>query len=97
MYNYFAHGHFDLCRNIFFPHGPLDFLRYPLPFANNLCIAIFFHLVLQPENNNKEPLVKRIKINCYDITMTDKNFTLQFEELIFDRTEDFAAMYFNKR
>jgi hypothetical protein len=44
IYNYFAHGNYLKGRDITLPHGPLAFLLYPLPVANNFHIALAFHL-----------------------------------------------------
>jgi len=45
-FNYFADGHFKLGQPVLFPHGPLAFLLYPLPFGNNLVVTIVLTFVI---------------------------------------------------
>jgi hypothetical protein len=40
VFNYFADGHFQVGKDLLFPHGPLAFLLYPLPMGNNLTVRI---------------------------------------------------------
>ena len=47
VFNYLVQGNIALGKNIIFPHGPLAFLMYPLPFGPNLWIAIITHLALR--------------------------------------------------
>src|SRR5262245_49762516 len=39
VFNYTFAGHNDLARNFLFPHGPLSFLLYPLPFGHNILVG----------------------------------------------------------
>lgn len=43
VFNYFADGHFQVGKDLLFPHGPLAFLLYPLPQGNNLTAAILVY------------------------------------------------------
>ena len=47
VFNYMVQGNIALGKNIIFPHGPLAFLMYPLPFGSNFWVAIFIHLALR--------------------------------------------------
>jgi len=44
VFNFFAGGHFSLGQHTLFPHGPLDFLLYPLCQGRNLFVAVTVHV-----------------------------------------------------
>ncbi len=46
VFNYLFDGHLPLGRPIIFPHGPLAFFLYPVPFGHNLEWAILLWLLL---------------------------------------------------
>jgi hypothetical protein len=46
VFNYFADGHFQVGKDLLFPHGPLAFLLYPLPMGNNLMVRILITCLL---------------------------------------------------
>jgi hypothetical protein len=53
-------------------------------------------LILAPENNFTEPLVKKIKLICWDSTMVQSDFNLSFEEVKFPESYNFIKKFFNK-
>ena len=53
-------------------------------------------LILAPENNFTEPLVKKIKLVCWDSSMVQSDFTISFEEIKFPQNYNFLKTSFNK-
>jgi len=47
VFNFLVIGNFSLGKDIVFPHGPLAFLMYPLPFGPNIWIAVSVHLTVR--------------------------------------------------
>ena len=45
VFNFLISGNLQLGRHIIFPHGPLAFIMYPLPFGPNFWIAVAIHLI----------------------------------------------------
>lgn len=46
VFNYLFNSGLVLGKHVIFPHGPLAFLMYPIPFGINLELAMLFHLSL---------------------------------------------------
>ena len=53
-------------------------------------------LILQPRTNYTEPLVKRIKLVCWNKDMVTPDFKLEFEEVKFPLDHNFLNYCFNK-
>lgn len=54
-------------------------------------------LILEPETDVTEPLVKKIKLVCWDSTMVTKDFRITFEQIRFQEKVPFLKKCFRKQ